>query len=110
MEKFELKKPINHIAFIMDGNGRWAKRRLMPRTYGHKVACKRIIEIVRFLREINVRVVSLYAFSTENWNRKTNVAFKFLVIFQNYLKIHKKPYKTPSKLQKITKIMFLIFA
>ena len=46
MEKFVLKKPINHIAFIMDGNGRWAKKRLMPRTYGHKVACSRIIDIM----------------------------------------------------------------
>ena len=61
MEQFKLQKKINHIAFIMDGNGRWAKRRLMPRTYGHKVACKRIIEIVRFLRTLNVKVVSLYA-------------------------------------------------
>ena len=82
MEKFELKKPINHIAFIMDGNGRWAKRRLMPRTYGHKVACKRIIEIVRFLRSINVKVISLYAFSTENWNRPKDEISK---LFQ-YLK------------------------
>ena len=69
MEQFTLKKPIKHIAFIMDGNGRWAKKRLMPRTYGHKVACKRIIEIVRFVRSIGIKVVTLYAFSTENWNR-----------------------------------------
>ena len=69
MEQFTLKKPIKHIAFIMDGNGRWAKKRMMPRTYGHKVACKRIIEIVRFVRSIGIKVVTLYAFSTENWNR-----------------------------------------
>ena len=69
MEQFTLKKTIKHIAFIMDGNGRWAKKRLMPRTYGHKVACKRIIEIVRFVRSIGIKVVTLYAFSTENWNR-----------------------------------------
>ena len=77
MEQFKLQKKINHIAFIMDGNGRWAKRRLMPRTYGHKVACKRIIEIVRFLRTLNVKVVSLYAFSTENWNRPKNDDYVF---------------------------------
>lgn len=90
MEEFTLKKPIKHIAFIMDGNGRWAKKRMMPRTYGHKVACKRIIEIVRFARSIGIKVVTLYAFSTENWNRpedEISKLFQYLEDFFNeYIK------------------------
>ena len=86
MEQFKLQKKINHIAFIMDGNGRWAKRRLMPRTYGHKVACKRIIEIVRFLRTINVKVVSLYAFSTENRNRPKDEITKLFEYLDDFFK------------------------
>ena len=90
MEEFTLKKPIKHIAFIMDGNGRWAKKRMMPRTYGHKVACKRIIEIVRFVRSIGIKVVTLYAFSTENWNRpeeEISKLFQYLEDFFNeYIK------------------------
>lgn len=84
MEQFTLKKPIKHIAFIMDGNGRWAKKRLMPRTYGHKVACKRIIEIVRFVRSIGIKVVTLYAFSTENWNRPEDEITKLFQYLEDF--------------------------
>ena len=58
-----------HIAFIMDGNGRWAKKRLMPRMYGHKNGCEAIIRVLRACRDFNINYVSLYAFSTENWKR-----------------------------------------
>ena len=68
-EDFKLTKKLDHLAIIMDGNGRRAKKRLMPRTYGHKVACSRIIDIMRALRELNIKVCTLYAFSTENRNR-----------------------------------------
>lgn len=68
-ETFKLKTPIKHIAFIMDGNGRWAKARLLPRHLGHKEGCKRINEILRACNELDIKVVSLYAFSTENWKR-----------------------------------------
>ena len=84
MEQFTLKKPIKHIAFIMDGNGRWAKKRMMPRTYGHKVACKRIIEIVRFVRSIGIKVVTLYAFSTENWNRPEDEITKLFQYLEDF--------------------------
>lgn len=68
-ESFKLSTPINHIAFIMDGNGRWAKKRLLPRHLGHKEGCLRIIEILRACKELGVKAMSLYAFSTENWKR-----------------------------------------
>lgn len=73
-----------HIAFIMDGNGRWAKARHLPRHLGHKEGCERVIEIYEGCREKNVKVMSLYAFSTENWNRpkgEINHLFKYLEIF-----------------------------
>ena len=65
----ELSVYPKHIAFIMDGNGRWAKKRLMPRTFGHKNGCEAIIKVLRACREFNIKYVSLYAFSTENWKR-----------------------------------------
>ena len=68
-EEFKLTKKLEHIAFIMDGNGRWAKRRLLPRHLGHKEGCKRVIEIVRACADLGIYCVSLYAFSTDNWSR-----------------------------------------
>lgn len=65
-----------HIAIIMDGNGRWAKKRGLPRVAGHREGMKVINKIVRAANELNVKVLSLYAFSTENWKRpKSEVDF-----------------------------------
>lgn len=69
MNEFKLSKPVNHLAVIMDGNGRWAKQRGLPRTLGHKEGCKRIVEIFDLCKKYGIKVFSLYAFSTENWNR-----------------------------------------
>lgn len=59
----------SHVAFIMDGNGRWAKKRAMPRTYGHKVGVDSMGAVIRHALELKIKYVSFYAFSTENWNR-----------------------------------------
>lgn len=67
--EFTLTKKLDHVAFIMDGNGRWAKLRGLPRYLGHKEACSRIIELFETCREFNIKYMSFYAFSTENWNR-----------------------------------------
>lgn len=67
--KVQLLQPLTHIAFIMDGNGRWAKKRGLPRYLGHKEGCERIIEVFDLCKEYGVKVCSFYAFSTENWNR-----------------------------------------
>ena len=75
---------LKHIAFIMDGNGRWATARGLPRFLGHKAGCDRVIDIYEECREQGVEVMSLYAFSTENWNRpknEINHLFKYLEIF-----------------------------
>ena len=58
-----------HIAFIMDGNGRWAKKRGMPRTFGHKIGAESLEVVIRHARKLGIKVVSFFAFSTENWNR-----------------------------------------
>ena len=59
----------NHVAIILDGNGRWAKKRGMPRTYGHQQGVKSLIEIARIANEVGVKELTVFAFSTENWNR-----------------------------------------
>lgn len=72
---------VNHVALIMDGNGRWAKKRGLPRTKGHEEGCKRIIEIFDCFKLHHIKVMTLYAFSTENWNRpKAEISqlFKYL--------------------------------
>lgn len=59
----------NHIAIIMDGNGRWAKERALPRIYGHKKGVETIKQIAKRSSELGVKVLTMYAFSTENWSR-----------------------------------------
>ena len=75
---------LKHIAFIMDGNGRWAKARHLPRHLGHKEGCERVIDIYEECYDMGIKVMSLYAFSTENWNRpkaEINHLFNYLEIF-----------------------------
>lgn len=66
---FVLKKKLDHIAFIMDGNGRWANLRGLPRHLGHRAAMDRLRGIFDACMELGIHVMSFYAFSTENWNR-----------------------------------------
>jgi undecaprenyl diphosphate synthase len=68
-DTFSLSKKLDHVAFIMDGNGRWAKARGLPRYLGHKEACNRIVELFDVCREFHIKYMSFFAFSTENWNR-----------------------------------------
>ena len=85
-----LTKPLNHVAFIMDGNGRWAKLRGLPRTAGHKAGVERIYEIADACKEFNIKAMSLYAFSTENWNRpqdEIDFLFSYIdIFFKKYIK------------------------
>ena len=64
----ELKIP-DHIAIILDGNGRWAKKQNRPRTFGHKEGAENVIRIARSAKKFGVKTLTLYAFSTENWKR-----------------------------------------
>lgn len=79
-----LKMP-THIAFIMDGNGRWAKKRLMPRTAGHREGAKALKAIIRSLMKLGVEYATFYAFSTENWNRPEEEVSELMRIFDEQL-------------------------
>ena len=77
---------LEHIAFIMDGNGRWAERRLMPRRYGHKMGTKALERTINNCEELGIKFVTFYAFSTENWSRpKEEVDFLFDT-FRDFIK------------------------
>ncbi len=75
-----------HIGFIMDGNGRWAKKLGKPRNYGHLKGADRVDEIVSNCFEMGVECVTLYAFSTENWSRPKQEVDKIMNILHNFLK------------------------
>ncbi|MBU2483378.1 MAG: undecaprenyl diphosphate synthase family protein, partial [Proteobacteria bacterium] len=62
------KLPV-HVAIIMDGNGRWAKKKGLPRIYGHRAGIKSVRTAIETARELEIKVLSLFAFSTENWTR-----------------------------------------
>ena len=81
-----LTKPLNHIAFIMDGNGRWASSRGLPRHLGHKEACNRIIEVFNLCKAYNIKVMSFYAFSTENWKRPKREINHLFVYLEHFFK------------------------
>jgi undecaprenyl diphosphate synthase len=74
-----------HVAIVMDGNGRWAKQRRKPRIYGHKVGADSVREIVEMSREIGIGHLTLYAFSTENWNRPEQEVSGLMNILKSYL-------------------------
>lgn len=74
-----------HVAIIMDGNGRWAQRRKKPRLYGHKVGADSVRDIVEACREIGIRYLTLYAFSSENWQRPAQEVTGLMSILKRYL-------------------------
>jgi undecaprenyl diphosphate synthase len=74
-----------HVAIIMDGNGRWAQRRHQPRLYGHKVGVESVQEIVETARKIGVEILTLYAFSSENWKRPAAEVSGLMSILKSYV-------------------------
>ena len=75
-----------HIAIIMDGNGRWAKKRFMPRNMGHRAGANTLMEVIKHAGELGVRYVTVYAFSTENWKRSDDEVNGLMKLFTEYLK------------------------
>ena len=69
----------NHIAIIMDGNGRWAKKRGLARSFGHMEGAKTLRKALEYLTEIGVKYLTVYAFSTENWNRPQDEVSKMCI-------------------------------
>ncbi|MBQ8751168.1 MAG: isoprenyl transferase [Alphaproteobacteria bacterium] len=82
MEESNLCK---HIAIIMDGNGRWAKKRAMPRSFGHKKGAENVVKITRAMKESGVKFLTLYAFSTENWQRSKDEVDALMDLLREYL-------------------------
>ncbi|WP_342146353.1 isoprenyl transferase [Rickettsiella endosymbiont of Aleochara curtula] len=81
----ELKRP-RHIAIIMDGNGRWAKQRHLPRVLGHQEGVKAVRKVIKLCGEIGIEVLTLFAFSSENWQRPEQEVNYLMTLFLNTLK------------------------
>lgn len=81
----DTKNICRHIAIIMDGNGRWAKKRGMPRTFGHKKGAENVVKITRAMKESGVKYLTLYAFSTENWQRSKDEVDALMQLLNEYL-------------------------
>lgn len=77
--------PLGHIAFIMDGNGRWAKKRGMPREFGHKQGAAVFRKIMRRCCELGIKASTFYVFSTENWKRPQKEVDAILELLEKYL-------------------------
>ena len=74
-----------HIAIILDGNGRWAQRRGLPRTAGHRVGAETFRTIATYCRDIGIQYLTVYAFSTENWRRPPDEVETIMVLLKRYL-------------------------
>lgn len=75
----------NHVAIILDGNGRWAKKRLLPRNLGHKAGAKAVEDICEDAWNLGIKYLTVYAFSTENWKRPEDEVNALMKLLRNYL-------------------------
>lgn len=75
-----------HVAIILDGNGRWAKKKGMPRNYGHTIGAKNVEVICKAAHDMGISYVTMYAFSTENWNRPDSEVAALMKLLNSYLK------------------------
>jgi len=83
--ELDLSNLPRHIGIIMDGNGRWAQRRSLPRTAGHAQGTENFRSIVYYCRDIGLQYLTVYAFSTENWNRPQNEVSVIMSLLEKYL-------------------------
>ena len=108
IDKSELKTIPRHIAIIMDGNGRWAKERGLPRIAGHREGINSVREITKICGEIGVKYLTLYTFSTENWSRpKTEVKALMTLLLSTIKKEIKELHKNDVKFTTIGDISIL---
>lgn len=87
---FDKKYMPKHIAIIMDGNRRWARKQGKSASFGHKEGAKTLEKIVRYANKIGLEYITVYAFSTENWKRKTEEVSTLMALFQSYLDDYSK--------------------
>ena len=84
MDDLSIEKLPRHVGVIMDGNGRWAKARSLPRAAGHRAGTERLKGIVRLSSELGIEVLTVYAFSTENWKRPQAEVDTLLSLLREY--------------------------
>ena len=84
MDETEFRVP-RHVAIIMDGNGRWAMSRGLPRVEGHTVGAESVRAVARACRELGVEALTLYSFSTENWGRPADEVEALMALLQTYV-------------------------
>ena len=75
-----------HVAIILDGNGRWAKSKGMPRNYGHMQGAKNVEVVCEAAHDMGIKYLTVYAFSTENWNRPQDEVDALMKLLRNYMK------------------------
>jgi undecaprenyl diphosphate synthase len=85
MEEIDKEKLPHHVAIIMDGNGRWAKKKLLNRINGHMKGVNAVREVVTACRELGIKVLTLYAFSIENWRRPAEEVHALMELLKDYL-------------------------
>lgn len=88
----DISNTLNHLAIIMDGNGRWAKNRALPRTEGHKEGANAVREITKWCAKNHIQFLTLYAFSTENWLRPKKEVDFLMRLLEKYLKNEERTY------------------
>ncbi|WP_156298963.1 polyprenyl diphosphate synthase [Streptobacillus canis] len=81
-----------HIGIIMDGNGRWAQKRNLIRTEGHKVGAEKLEEVIEHVANLGIKYLTVYAFSTENWKRPKLEVTTIMKLFNKYLKINEEKF------------------
>ena len=85
-DKSQAQNPPKHVCIVMDGNGRWAKKRFMPRTFGHKKGVETTRQAIEFYARAGVKNLTLFAFSSENWNRPADEVSTLMDLFLRSLK------------------------
>ena len=85
--KVQVDDRLQHIAFIMDGNGRWATKRGMPREFGHTHGAATFKKIGRYCEKIGLKYMTVYAFSTENWKRPQKEVDAIMKLFDEYIEV-----------------------
>ncbi len=94
MENIKGSSPVPaHVAIILDGNGRWAKKRGMPRNYGHVQGAKNVEPVCRAAHNLGIKYLTVYAFSTENWNRPKEEVAALMQLLNQYMKNCQKTAK-----------------
>jgi len=85
LAEFDASRPPGHVAIIMDGNGRWAEKRALPRLAGHRAGAKAVREVIAASIELGISYLTIYSFSSENWNRPKDEVFGLMSLFVEVL-------------------------